>query len=77
MKKITNMKRAVTAVLLAVFAALSFASCVKDEEPIFKESASVRLQNALKNAQDVLVGAENACTTIPIRRSPMAAMSIP
>ena len=59
MKKITNMKRAVTAVLLAVFAALSFASCVKDEEPIFKESASVRLQNALKNAQDVLVGAEN------------------
>ena len=59
MKMITNMKRTVTAVLLAVFAALSFASCVKDEEPIFEESASVRLQNALKNAQDVLVGAEN------------------
>ena len=59
MKKITNMKRTVTAVLLAVFAALPFASCVKDEEPIFEESASVRLQNALKNAQDVLVGAEN------------------
>ena len=59
MKMITNMKRTVTAVLLAVFAALTFSSCVRDEEPIFAESASVRLQNALKNAQNVLVSAEN------------------
>lgn len=58
MKMITHMKRIVIA-LLAVFAAVSFASCVKDEEPIFEESASVRLQNALKNAQTILVGAEN------------------
>ncbi|MBR3388104.1 MAG: DUF4302 domain-containing protein [Bacteroidales bacterium] len=53
------MKRTVIAALLAVFAALSFSSCVRDEEPVFDESASVRLQNALKNAQTVLVGAEN------------------
>lgn len=52
------MKRTIIA-LLAVFAALSFSSCVHDEAPIFEESASVRLQNALKNAQTVLVGAEN------------------
>ena len=53
------MKRTVIAALLAVFAALSFSSCVRDEEPIFDQSASVRLQNALKDAQTVLVGAEN------------------
>ena len=58
MKMITHMKRMIIA-LLAVFAALSFSSCVRDEEPIFEESASVRLQNALKNAQTILVGAEN------------------
>lgn len=52
------MKRIVIA-LLAVFAVLSFSSCVRDEEPIFKESASARLQNALQNAQTILVGAEN------------------
>ena len=55
---ITNMKRTIIA-LLAAFAALSFSSCVRDEEPIFEESASVRLQNALKNAHSVLVSAEN------------------
>ena len=53
------MKRTVIAALLAVFAALSFSSCVRDEEPVFDQSASVRLQNALKDAQTVLVGAEN------------------
>ena len=57
-KMISHMKRTVIAIL-AVFAALSFSSCVRDEEPIFEESASQRLQNALKNAQTVLVGAEN------------------
>ena len=59
MKMITHMKRTVVIALLAVFAALSFSSCVRDEEPIFEESASVRLQKALTNAQTVLVGAEN------------------
>lgn len=54
----SNMKRTILA-LLAVFAALSFSSCVRDEAPIFEESASVRLQNALKNAQTVLTGADN------------------
>lgn len=52
------MKRTVIA-LLAAFAALSIASCVRDEAPVFEESASVRLQNALKNAQTVLTSAEN------------------
>ena len=58
MKMITHMKRIVIA-LFAVLAALSFFSCVRDEEPIFEESASARLQSALKNAQTILVGAEN------------------
>lgn len=58
MKMITHMKRIVIA-LFAVLAALSFPSCVRDEEPIFEESASARLQSALKNAQTILVGAEN------------------
>jgi len=55
---IMNMKRTAL-ILLAVTAALSAVSCVRDDDPVFEQSASVRLQNALKNAQSVLVGAEN------------------
>ncbi len=53
-----NIKRTAI-ILLTAFAALSLASCVHDEEAIFEDSATVRLQKALSNAQTVLTGAEN------------------
>ena len=45
-------------VLLAV-AALSFTSCFKDDDEVFGESSSARLQAAMRHAKAVLRGAEN------------------
>lgn len=45
-------------VLLAV-AALSFTSCHKDDDEVFGESSSARLQAAMQQAKAVLRGAEN------------------
>ena len=45
-------------VLLAV-AALSFTSCLKDDDEVFGESSSARLQAAMQQAKAVLRGAEN------------------
>lgn len=44
-------------VLLTVAVSMAAVSCVEDEKPIFDKNASVRMQEALKNAQDVLMAA--------------------
>lgn len=53
------MKRIIPILLAAVLSAGVFSSCVRDDDPIFEKSASVRLKEAMDNAQKVLVGAQN------------------
>ena len=43
--------------LLTVAVSMAAASCVGDEKPIFDKNASIRMQEALKSAQEVLTGA--------------------
>lgn len=45
--------------LLMALPALMLQSCLKDQEDVFDESASARMANYLKNADDVLKGAAN------------------
>ncbi len=44
--------------LMTALVAMASVSCVRDAEPIFDKNATVRMQEALKNAQDVLTGAQ-------------------
>ena len=53
------MKRIIPILATAVLSAFVFSSCVKDEEPIFEKSASLRVQEAMENAQKVLTAASN------------------
>ena len=53
------MKKTKIACLLLVTLPLLLQSCLKDQDDIFSESASARMSNYLKNAADVLVGADN------------------
>ena len=53
------MKKTNIACLLLVTLPLLLQSCLKDQDDIFSESASARMSNYLKNAADVLVGADN------------------
>ena len=45
--------------LLMALPALMLQSCLKDQEDVFNKSASARMSEYLKNANDVLVGASN------------------
>jgi hypothetical protein len=53
------MKRIIPILATAVLSALVLSSCVKDEEQIFEKSASLRVQEAMDNAQKVLTAASN------------------
>ena len=53
------MKRIVYTLLAAVCMVFSLSSCVKDQEMLFDKSATVRLNEALENAQKVLTSATN------------------
>lgn len=52
-----TMQKLYRTLLIAVCAVLSLASCVRDEELVFDKSATVRLNEALSNAQEVLTSA--------------------
>ena len=54
------MKRIIPILAVAVLSAFVFSACVKDEEPIFEKSASLRVKEAMDNAQKVLTGTPNA-----------------
>ena len=54
-----RMKRIIPILATAVLSALVLSSCVKDEEQIFEKSASLRVQEAMDNAQKVLTAASN------------------
>ena len=54
-----SMKRLIPIFATAVLSALVFSACVKDEEPIFEKSASLRVKEAMDNAQKVLTAASN------------------
>jgi len=51
------MKRIIPILATAVLSAFVFSSCVKDEAPVFEKSASLRVQEAMDNAQKVLTSA--------------------
>jgi hypothetical protein len=53
------MKRIIPILAAAVLSAFVFSACVKDEEPIFEKSASLRVKEAMDNAQKVLTSAAN------------------
>lgn len=53
------MKRIIPILATAVLSAFVLSSCVKDEEMIFDKSASLRVQEAMDNAQKVLTAASN------------------
>ena len=46
-------------ILLLVVSAVAFTSCLKDDDEVFGDSSSARLQAAMKQAKAVLRGAEN------------------
>ena len=52
-----RMKRIIPILATAVLSAFVLSSCVKDEELIFEKSASLRVQEAMDNAQKVLTSA--------------------
>ena len=54
-----RMKRIITILAAAVLAAFAFSSCVHDEEMIFDKSASLRVKDAVDNAQKTLIAAQN------------------
>ena len=54
-----SMKRIIPILATAVLSAFVFSSCVKDEELIFEKSASLRVKEAMDNAQKVLTSASN------------------
>ncbi|MBO4570908.1 MAG: DUF4302 domain-containing protein [Bacteroidales bacterium] len=51
-------RKSLTILMLAVLVSAAAVSCVSDADPVFDKNATVRMQEALKNAQDVLVGAQ-------------------
>ena len=53
------MKRIIPILATAVLSAFVISSCVKDEEHIFDKSASLRVKEAMDNAQKVLTSASN------------------
>lgn len=54
-----SMKRIISILAIAALSAFVFSSCVKDEEHIFEKSASLRVKEAMDNAQKVLTSASN------------------
>lgn len=53
-----RMKRIIPILMAAILSAGIFTACVRDDDQIFEKSASVRLKEAMDNAQKVLTGAE-------------------
>ena len=53
------MKRIIPILAAAVLSAFVFSACVKDEDLIFEKSASLRVKEAMDNAQKVLSSASN------------------
>lgn len=49
----------ILSLLMLAMPALLFTSCVEDEDDVFDESSSARMQEAMNNAKAVLRGAEN------------------
>lgn len=52
-------RRNILAIVAVVCAALSLSSCLKNQVDYFGETASARMEKYLKNAREVLYGAEN------------------
>ena len=54
-----RMKRIISVLMAAVVLGVVFSGCVRDEELIFEKSASLRLKDAMDNAQKILMEADN------------------